>query len=972
MAEGEKKRAGSKKTGNNKTGTKTAGPSTPPSTRKTKTKAKTKTKTKTKRATTSRDKLAARLDKLADGKLNSEQLRAKVLECLRVFLDKGRGQVRDQFRDGTSATEVMAAYCSLIDQLVGQIFDFIGAKVYPRPNPTTGELVSIVAVGGYGRGELAPHSDIDLLFLLPYKKTPHTEQVIEYMLYLLWDLGLKVGHATRSINDCIRLAKSDVTISTSMLEARRVCGDADQFTQLRQRFTRQVMAGTEIKFVEAKLTERDERHRRMGGSRYVLEPNVKEGKGGLRDLHTLFWIAKYVYRVNKVSEMVELGVLSAKEADRFAKARNFLSTVRCHLHLLTDRAEDRLTFNMQGEVGHLMGYTDHAGAIAVERFMKHYFLYAKEVGDLTRIFCAAIEAQHRRKSRRFLPRLGLRQRTVEGFEVEGDRVTVTDAEAFTEDPVKLISLFLVAHRNKLDIHPQALRLITRNLRLIDDDLRNDADANRAFMDLLTAKDDPEFMLRRMNEAGVFGRFIPEFGRVVAQMQHDMYHVYTVDEHTLFALGILHRIECGELEEELPLSTEIIPKIQSRPGLYLALLLHDIGKGRGGNHSEIGAEIALRLGPRLGLSDEETETASWLVRMHLAMSNMAFKRDIGDPQTVRDFVEIVQSPERLRLLVLLTVADIRAVGPKVWNGWKAALLRDLYYFAEDMMSGGLMAEGRDQRVAAAKDALRGELSDWRPEDLNAHITRGYPSYWLSFDTAIHAHHARLIHRAEKAEAPLTIDFRVDDYRSVTDVTVYVADQAGLFSLIAGAIAVAGGNILDAKIFTLANGMVLDSFSIQDAQGASFLGTEHLEKLRRAIENALAGQLRLGQEIAERQDAPASAQVFTVTPRVLIDNDASASHSVIEVKGADRPGFLYDITRALTELNLQISSAKISTFGVSVIDVFYVKDLFGLKITHEDKLAQITKVLTAALKGADAGPAADTKTVAKSNGRIAIAE
>ncbi len=938
----------------------------------TKAKAKAKTKAKTKAAAAGADKLAARINKLADGNLNSEQLRAKVLECLRDFLDQGRGRVQGQFRDGVSATEVMAAYCALIDQLVGQIFDFIGAKVYPRPNPTTGELVSIVAVGGYGRGELAPHSDIDLLFLLPYKKTPHTEQVIEYMLYLLWDLGLKVGHATRSINDCIRLAKSDITIETSMLEARRICGDTDQFTELRQRFTRQVMAGSEIKFVEAKLTERDERHHRMGDSRYLLEPNVKEGKGGLRDLHTLFWIAKYVYRVNKVSEMVKLGVLSSKEADRFAKARNFLSTVRCHLHHLADRAEERLSFNMQAEVSQLMGYTDHVGASAAERFMKHYFLYAKEVGDLTRIFCAAIEDQHRRKPRRFLPRLGLRQRTVEGFEAEGDRVTVTDAETFTEDPTKLISLFLVAHRNDLDIHPQALRLITRNLGLIDDDLRNNADANQAFMELLAAKDDSEFMLRRMNEAGVFARFIPEFGRIVAQMQHDMYHVYTVDEHTLFALGILHRIECGELEEELPLSTEIINKIQSRPVLYLALLLHDIGKGRGGDHSEIGAEIAQRLGPRLGLSEEETETASWLVRMHLAMSNMAFKRDIGDPQTVRDFVEIVQSPERLRLLVLLTVADIRAVGPKVWNGWKAALLRDLYHLAENLMSGGLMAEGRDQRVAAAQDALRGELKDWKPEDLDAHIARGYPSYWLSFDTAIHAHHARLIAKAEEAAAPLTIDFRVDDYRSVTDVTVYTADQAGLFSLIAGAIAVAGGNILDARIFTLVNGMALDSFSIQDAQGASFRGTENLEKLKGIIENAMTGRLRLGQELAERQDGPARPRVFAVTPQVLIDNDASASHSVIEVNGADRLGFLYDVTRALTELNLQISSAKVSTFGVSVIDVFYVKDLFGLKITHEDKLAQIAEVLTAALKGADADPDTEPAAVTGAKGRIAIAE
>jgi [protein-PII] uridylyltransferase len=477
--------------------------------------------------------------------------------------------------------------------------------------------------------------------------------------------------------------------------------------------------------------------------------------------------------------MVKLGVLSAKEAARFAKAENFLWTVRCHLHYIAGRAEDRLTFDLQEELGRLMGYTDHAGARGVERFMKHYFLYAKEVGDLTRIFCAALEEQHKRKPLLSLPRLGLRKRNVEGFRVRGNWVTVESDTAFADDPVNLIRLFHVAQRHHFDIHPQALRLITRNLKLIDDDLRNDAEANRLFMEILAAPDDPEFMLRRMNEAGVFGRFIPDFGRVVAQMQHDMYHVYTVDEHTIFALGILHRIELGLLDDEVPFASEVMQKVKSRRALYLALLLHDIAKGRGGSHSEIGSEIALRLGPRLRLTDEETETVSWLVRHHLLMSEIAFKRDIDDAQTVRDFVAAVQSPERLRLLLSLTVADIRAVGPNVWNGWKGALLRDLYYLSEDLMSGGLMAEGREERAAAARQALKTELSDWNAAEIEDHFARGYPAYWLAFDAQTHARQARLIREAEKSGAPLTIDTRVDDPRAITEVTIYTADHAGLF-------------------------------------------------------------------------------------------------------------------------------------------------------------------------------------------------
>ncbi len=891
--------------------------------------------------------LARRINKAAARDLAPEKARAKMLGLVKTALQRARKEVRRRFYVGATGSEVVAANCHLMDQLVRLIHDFTTKRVYPLANPTTGERVAVTAVGGYGRGELAPYSDIDLLFLLPYKKTPHNEQVIEYMLYLLWDLGLKVGHATRSVNECLRLAKADMTIRTALLEARHICGDKEIFTTFRRRFAKAVVAGTETEFVEEKLAERDARHQRMGDSRYVLEPNIKEGKGGLRDLHTLFWIAKYLYRVDAVGEMVKLGVLSAKEADRFAKAENYLWTVRCHLHYVTGRAEDRLTLDLQEELGRLMGYTDHAGARGVERFMKHYFLYAKEVGDLTRIFCAALEDQQRRRPR-LLPRFGLRKRVIEGFEVEGDRVTVTSDTAFAEDPVKLIRLFHVAQRHQLDIHPQVLRLITRNLKLIDDGLRNDPEANRLFMEILAAPDDSEFMLRRMNEAGVFGRFVPDFGRVVAQMQHDMYHAYTVDEHTIFALGTLHRIEQGLLKDEVPIASEVIHKAQSRQALYLALLIHDIAKGRGGDHSEIGAGIALKLGPRFGLTDEETETVSWLVRHHLVMSDTAFKRDVDDPQTVRDFVAIVQSPERLRLLLVLTVADIRAVGPSVWNAWKAALLSDLYYLAEDLMSGGLMAEGREERVAAAQESLRRELADWSAAAFEEHLARGHPSYWLSFDAKTHARQARLVRPAEEAGAPLTIDTRVDEHRAVTEVTIYTADFVGLFSQIAGAMAMCGANIVDAKVFTLANSMALDIFWIQDAEGGPFHEPEDLERLTSRIERFLSGRLRPGRDLPAGRPFPSRARAFYVAPRVLIDNDASATYTVIEVNGRDRPGFLYDVTRALTALNLQIWSAKISTYGARAVDVFYVKDLFGLKVTHESKLVQVRERLLEAVK------------------------
>ncbi|MBM3573110.1 MAG: [protein-PII] uridylyltransferase, partial [Alphaproteobacteria bacterium] len=686
--------------------------------------------------------LVAELDALAARKeLKQPQLRDAALARLKLAREAGETEVHRRFDSDNDGRACVAQRSYLIDQLVRTIYDFVTAHLHRVTNPTSGEHMAIVAVGGYGRGELVPFSDVDLLFLLPYKQTPIGEQIVEDMLYLLWDMGLKVGHATRSIEECVRQARADLTVRTALLECRFIWGEQSLYTELRRRFLKEIVAQSAQEFVQAKLEEAEKRRVKLGDSRYLVEPNIKEGKGGLRDLHKLFWIAKYVYRTDSVDELVAKKVLSAAEARRFAKAQEFLWCLRCHLHYLTGRAEERLTFDVQPEIGRRMGYTDHAGARGVERFMKHYYLVAKDVGDLTRIFCAAIETAHKRKPLIGLPKLGLRWHRIEGFAVDGGRLTVVDDGDFRKDLVNFLRLFHAAHQHGLDIHPHALRLVTQNLHLIDGRLRANPEANRLFLEILAAETNSEKSLRRMNEAGVFGRFLPDFGRVVAQMQFDMYHVFTVDEHTIFALGILHRIELGELKEDHPLSTDVIHKVQSRRALYVALLLHDIAKGRGGDHSEIGADIARKVGPRLGLSAEETETAAWLVRHHLLMSNTAFKRDVNDPKTIEDFVKSVQSPERLRLLLILTVADIRAVGPNVWNNWKAALLRELYYRAEELLSGTIVAGARARRIAAIQDALRAQLPDWSDADFTAHIQRGYPNYWLTLDTATLARHAR---------------------------------------------------------------------------------------------------------------------------------------------------------------------------------------------------------------------------------------
>ena len=895
-----------------------------------------------------REALGDDLARLAAAEDTPAAARAAVLGRFKAALAEGRDAVRARFEEGASGGWVVAANGRLLDDILRALFAHATRAAYPGANPTAGERIAVVATGGYGRGELAPHSDVDVLFLLPDKPTPWIEQVVECVLYTLWDLGLKVGHATRSLDECMRRALGDHTIATALLEARYVAGDEALFAELRRRFSGEVVEGTGAGFVRAKLDERGRRHRRMGDSRYVLEPNIKDGKGGVRDLQTLFWIAKYLYRVDDVAALVARGVLTGEEYARFAKAQEFLWTVRCHLHYLAGRAEERLTFDVQPEIGRRMRYSDRAGLSGVERFMKHYFLVAKDVGDLTRIFCAAIEAEQSPEVTARGPRPDVVRREVEGFVVESGRLSVAAEDAFARDPAAMVRLFHVADRCGLDIHPWALRLITQNLKRIDARLRDDAAASRLFIEVLTSRNDPETALRRMNEAGVLGRLIPDFGRVVAQMQHDMYHVYTVDEHTIRAIGVLSRIERGELADELPLATGIVHEVLSRRVLYLATFLHDIAKGRGGDHSEIGAGIGLKLGPRLGLEPEETETVAWLVRHHLLFSNTAFKRDLGDVKTVTDFVAEVQSPERLRLLLVLTAADIRAVGPKTWSAWKGALLRQLYYLAAEVMSGGHAAEAKQRRVAAAKDALRAALADWEHDTVERHLERLYPPYWIAFDTATHAAHARLMRAAERSAAPLTLDARVLRRNAVTEVTLFTPDQHGLFAKVAGAMALAGASIVNAKIFTTGDGMALDIFWVQDAAGGAFERAEKRARLSALVERALSGRLDPGAALAERRSLPGrAAAVFTVAPRVLIDNKASTRHTVIEINGRDRPGLLYDVTRALSDLGVSVVTAHVSTFGERAVDVFYVKDVFGLKIEHEGKLAKIRARLMAAL-------------------------
>ena len=878
------------------------------------------------RAIVDRRRVADALAALKPGK----KLTGEATSILRGVLEEGRAEIAKRLGEepgnGRAAAQATAF---LHDQLVRLTYDFVSGRLVDDPV----EGLSLVGLGGTGRGEMAPFSDLDLMLLTAKAPSAEQERAAEAMLHLLWDLKLKVGHSIRSTSQLIALARTDMTVRTAFLEARWLWGDGTLFDSAMRRFRKEVVSGTAAEFVTAKLAERDERHVKMGDSRYVVEPNVKEGKGGLRDLQTLYWIGKYVHGVERPADLVGAGLLTAAEFRRFDRAERFFWSVRCHLHLLAGRAEERLSFDYQRQIAEVMNYADRPGKSAVERFMQFYFLNAKTVGDLTGLFLAQLDEQLGKKGFRFaLPTIRRKPKRLGGFVLDRGRISIANDDYFRADPVRLLELFALAAAEQLEIHPAAMRAATRDAALIDRKVREDPRANALFLDVLTCIHRPELVLRWMNEAGVFGRFVPDFGRVVAQMQFDMYHHYTVDEHSIRAIGLLAAIERGELKQDHPISTAIFRQIASRRVLYVAVLLHDIAKGRGGDHSVIGAEIALKLCPRLGLDPGETETVSWLVRHHLLMSSTAFKRDLADPKTIEDFARQVQSPERLRLLLMLTVVDIRAVGPGVWSEWKRVLLRTLFDAAEERLRLGHKQRGRTELIDERQEQLA-EALGWKKNIARAHGRRLPDSYWLAEPPEWQVANARQVAAAEAhiGEAVPNVVAEDDPESSATRISVFTPDREGLFYRICAGLAAAGANIIDARIHTTRDGMALDNLLVKDGQGRAYADRRLKNRLVRAVESALTSDMPPG---LPRAPATGRTAAFPVAPSVAIADRASSRTTVVEVNARDRPALLASLAQAIHGCGQVLHSAHIATYGERAVDVFYLTGPDGRKLSPED--------------------------------------
>ena len=864
----------------------------------------------------------------------SKDVRTVALEAFKTTLERAKASAKERFEAGRlDGLETARLLASIHDDIVITLFDFTVTYIHPVSSAAKSELMSICAVGGFGRGEMAPQSDLDILFLITDKKsTEHTAQVTEYILYMLWDLGLKVGHSVRTIDQSIKLAKEDQTILTSLLDLRYLAGDETLAKTLYARFRKNVTKGKGRAYIAAKLSERDVRHDREGNSRYVIEPDVKEGKGGLRDLHVLYWIGRFLDKEGNLTDpqqaesYVEMGLFDTGAATRFVRAADFLWRARIWLHFIAGRATETLSFDKQILLARKMGYASGPVEVAVEKFMREYFTNAKEVGALTRIACAKLEAEKAILLPKGLDALlpnSRRNLKNKDFILDHSRLMFADPLAIKLKPSVIMQIFETAGRRNLDIHPDAFTAIDFRKNLIDNDFRRDPEIAKIFEKTLLGAKAPYATLKVMNEAGVLGRYLLEFGGIVARTQFNMHHAYTVDEHSLRLVFNFHDILSGEMEAEHPVSTEIVKSFTERQKLilYLTCLLHDTGKGQGDQCIE-GAQLARRACRRLGYDQDITDTCAWLVRRHLDMSETAQRRDISDPETIAEFAALVGSKERLDLLTVLTVVDIKAVGPGIWNDWKAVLLRNLYY------STAAYLEGRAElaplaRAKAAKEQLKEKL----PGDMAARITpltsKLGTTYWLNFDMTSLMRHARFFDQLIEAGHRTAVQTRRNRSHDITELWVVTQDRSHLFADVTRAISSCGASITGARLHTGEDGQVMNVFYLQNPDGHAFgRKSDHaLETLRLRARKAAEGDtehMKIPTVIKSRR-----AGAIPIKPKVKFLDNASGDSIIIEMEARDRPGLLCHLAEALRDAEIDVLSAHIEVVGAKAVDVFYVR-------------------------------------------------
>ena len=889
--------------------------------------------------------------------LEESGVEADLARMARVYLQKARALLLERHRAGAGGREIVFAYTVVVDHLIRHLFQ-VASRDYIQRYPSVNPRCSLIAQGGYGRGELNPYSDIDLLFLYAWKVTPYVESVAEKVLYSLWDAGLEVGHATRSIAESMRLANTDMKVKTALIDARCVCGDAALYADFAKAVEQQLLKKNEDRFVREKLEENRLRRERYGGSVYLLEPDVKEGEGGLRDIHTALWISKVKHPIKELDGLVDHGVIQAKDLAELKAAQDFLLRVRNELHFGAGKHQDQLTFEEQERVSRALGFEGERKLKAVEVFMRSYYLHASQVNRLASLIIHRLtEPAGAGASKRRVAGRKIRA----GITIARGYLWISDPALLTAEPENLIGIFAEVQKHNAAISEETRGLIRDHIGLIDEKLRRSASACGPFLEILKWKERVYETLVEMHRCGVLGALIPEFGRLLCMVLHDLYHIYTVDQHSLRLVTELEQLREGAFRETFPLLTQLAREIENVEILYLALLFHDIGKGYGGGHSEIGAEMARGIARRMRLNIDDAAQLEFLVRHHLLMAHTAFRRDLEDDKTIIDFARAMGNGSNLKMLYLLTYADIRAVGPQVWNNWKAALLEDLYLQASGILEkedkGEFRREDRRSRCRRIRARLRRRFSaKYGAEKLQRFLETLPDRYFLATPEDEIPAHLELMDqfsgdgsmnspsRAGTREGFVS-SVRHFPEREYSEMAICAEDRPGLFARITGVFAASGLDILNARITTSSDGIILDVFRISHAgRAALIMDPQKWERVGALLDKVLTGAVDVAR-VVEESGRPSlfKRRGPKVSTAIQIDNEASDDFTVVEVYTQDRIGVLFQITYGMHQLGISIHLAKISTNVDQVADVFYVADEQGGKIRDQQRLETIRQTL-----------------------------
>jgi [protein-PII] uridylyltransferase len=865
---------------------------------------------------------------------------ADLKRLARAYVKRGRHMLLEKHRAGAGGLELVSAYSTMMDHLIGYLIKIVSDD-FVRRYPSQNRGCAVIAQGGYGRRELNPYSDIDLLFLYSWKVTPYVEAVTEKLLYTLWDAGLQVGHATRTVAESIGLSASDMKVKTALLDARYLCGDQDLYGEFEQAVESRIVKKRMNRFVREKLEENRARHASYGGSVYLLEPDVKDGEGGLRDIHTARWIARVKADARDLDSLALKGIVTSGDVAKLKNAQDFLLRVRNELHFSAGKHQDQLTFEEQEKVSGALGFEGEGTLKGVEVFMRTYYLHAAQISRLTSLIIHRTTEPSRPL---FGGRYSFARTLREGVRVSQGQLSITKPNILESHPGNLIAVFADMQKQGCELSHASRELLREHAGIIDDVFRRSAAANVPFFDILKWKERVYETLLEMHRCEILGAFIPEFGRLLCMVLHDAYHIYTVDQHSLKLIKEIEMLKAGAYKDSLPLLTQLAREADKIELLYLGLMFHDIGKGFGGGHSEIGARLVRPIARRMRLNADDGALVEFLVRHHLLMTHTAFRRDLEDHKTIFDFAKTMGTINNLKMLYLLTFADVKAVGPDVWNPWKASLLGELYIKSLNLLEEVEKGEFEREDVRAVLRRIQGrvrrQLSRVHPDVKVNHFLETMPErYFLSATESEIPAHFELMEEFTGEGAVSRVEHFPE--RDCSSVVICTRDRTGLFAAITGTLTALNLDILNARIFTSSDGRILDVFRVSHHGRPEIVMTEQKwTKFRSTLDGVLAGKLDVARLVENSQR---SSLLQRHAPRVSTviqtDNEASDNFTIVEVFTEDRIGVLFKIAYALHQLGLSIHVAKISTNVDQVADIFYVTDERGEKIHDRSRLDAI---------------------------------